>query len=900
MSSCELNKETRKFRIGFSQCGDADDWRKSMLGEMKRELAFYPEMELLYKQADDNSEKQVQQVRALLKEKINLLIISPNEAQPLTPVVEEAFNSGIPVIVVDRKIASSLYSNYIGADNYQLGKMAGDYVASLLQGKGNIIEVTGLPASSPAIDRDHGFRDALNTFKQIHLIAKVPGDWIKPKAEKEISSLKQMLPSANLIFAHNDVMARGTYEACKTNGANNIKIIGVDALPGMGMELVSNKILTASMLYPTGGAEAIRNAVKILNGQSLGKETLLQTLVVDSSNVHLMKLQSDKMLSQQRDIEKQQDMLAEQKRIYNNQRALLYVLTCSLGLAIFFAGLLFYSRNLNKKINKQLANQNDEISRQSAQLIEMSARAQAAHEARLNFFTNISHEFRTPLTLIMGPVDGMLENPKLQAHTRQQLMLIRNNAMRLLRLVNQLIDFRKIEFNKWKIRASENDLVFFANEIVQAFQEIARKRGIDCRMLTKERQLPVWIDVTMVDKVLYNLLSNSFKFTADNGSIILSIEKNSETDQAIIHVQDNGIGMTPDEQAHAFDTFYQGDHESHKGSGLGLSLSKELIELHRGSISVNSQKGKGTTFTITLPLGNSHFSPEEIATADAGPLADSEKELFIADLLSSIPVIDEQDAPVSEKRKETLLIIEDNPELRQFLHTQLSARYHIIEADNGTKGLQMAFDNLPDVVICDITMPGKDGITLTGLLKNDIRTSHIPVILLTARTAMEQQIEGFRSMADAYITKPFQFAVLNETLTSLLSNRNKLKEHFTTEVPAVIRPGAAKKTDRKFVSEFISVVENNISNDHFVIDDICKAMCISKVQLYRKVKTLMGTNINEYILNARLQKAKYYLQHEDLSVSEVSYKTGFSSPAYFATVFKTKTGVSPTAFKSQR
>lgn len=871
-----------------------------MLGEMKRELAFYPEMELIYKQADDNSQKQVQQVRELLKEKIDLLIISPNEAQPLTPVVEEAFNSGIPVIVVDRKIASSLYSNYIGADNYQLGKMAGDYVASLLQGTGNIIEVTGLPASSPAIDRDRGFRDALNMFKQIHLISKVPGDWIKPKAEKEISAIKHVLPTADLIFAHNDVMAQGTYEACKTNGVNNIKIIGVDALPGMGMELVSNKILTASMLYPTGGAEAIRNAIKILNGQSLGKETLLQTLVVDSSNVRLMKLQSDKMLSQQRDIEKQQDMLTEQKRIYNNQRALLYVLTCSLGLAIFFAGLLFYSRNLNKKINKQLANQNEEISRQSAQLIEMSAKAQAAHEARLNFFTNISHEFRTPLTLIMGPVDGMLENPKLQVHTRQQLMLIRNNAMRLLRLVNQLIDFRKIEFNKWKIRATENDLVLFANEIVQAFQEIARKRGIDCRMLTKERQLPVWIDVTMLDKVLFNLLSNSFKFTADNGSIILSIEKNSETNQAIIHVQDNGIGMTPDEQAHAFDTFYQGDHESHKGSGLGLSLSKELIELHRGSVSVNSQKGKGTIFTVMLPLGNSHFSAEEIATADAGPSGDSEKDLFIADLLSSIPSIDEQDTLVSEERKETLLIIEDNPELRQFLNTQLSARYHMIEADNGIMGLQMAFDNLPDVIICDITMPGKDGITLTGLLKNDIRTSHIPVILLTARTAMEQQIEGFRSMADAYITKPFQFAVLNETLTSLLSNRNKLKEHFTTEVPAEIRQGASKKTDRKFVSEFISVVENNISNDQFVIDDICKAMGISKVQLYRKVKTLMGTNINEYILSARLQKAKYYLQHEDLSVSEVSYKTGFSSPAYFATVFKTKTGLSPTAFKSQR
>jgi signal transduction histidine kinase/CheY-like chemotaxis protein/AraC-like DNA-binding protein/ABC-type xylose transport system substrate-binding protein len=898
--SCNSNNNQKKFRIGFSQCGDADFWRKSMLGEMKRELAFHPEMELIYKQADDNSPKQVGQVKELLNDKIDLLIISPNEAKPLTPVVEEVFNKGIPVIVVDRKIASSLYSNYIGADNYQLGKMAGEYVGSLLHGKGNIIEVAGLPESSPAIERDRGFRDGIQPFNSLKLIQRVNGNWIKPKAQAEVASLKDKLPETNLIFAHNDVMALGAYQACKDAGVDNVKIIGVDALPGKGagMEFVEDKILTASLLYPTGGAEAIRNAAKILNGQSLGKETLLQTLVVDSSNVRLMKLQSDKILNQQEDIEKQQEMIVEQKRIYNTQTSFVYVLTCMLGLVIFFAVLLWYSRNANKKINTKLAHQNEEISRQKEQLIEMSAKAEAAHEAKLNFFTKISHEFRTPLTLITGPIDEVLENPKLQTQARQQLSLVRKNATRLLKLVNQLIDFRKIEFNKMKIRATETDLVGFSNEIVQAFQDIARKRNIDCRLLTKERLLSVWIDVTMMDKVLFNLLSNAFKFTQDNGSIIVSIEKSSDANQAILTVQDTGIGMTPEEQVHSFDAFYQGDYESHKGSGLGLVLTKELIELHHGSINVQSKKGKGTTFTIMLPLGNTHFSTDEIGEDETAMFVDKDNNLFTADLLPAQDVVEDKPVERSHDDKATVLIVEDNPELRQFLHAQLSSTYEIMEAENGITGLQMVFDNMPDIIICDVMMPGKDGLTMTNQVKSDIRTAHIPVILLTAKATPEQQAEGFKNNADAYITKPFNFQILNQTLSSLLSNRTKLKEHFTTEIPAEIRSQSNKKTDRKFLADFASIVESNIANDQFVIEDICKGMGISKVQLYRKVKALLNTNINEYILNARLQKAKYYLQHENLTIAEVSYKTGFSSPAYFSTVFKSKLGVTPNAFRT--
>lgn len=901
--SCSDKGAQPTYRIGFSQCGDADDWRKYMLQEMKRELAFHQNLKLIYKQADDNSQRQVEQVRELLAEGIDLLLISPNEIQPLTPIVEEVYKKGIPVIVIDREIATFSYNNFIGADNYEVGKIAGQRAASLLNGKGHILQVTGLPNSSPAIGRQKGFEDALREWPGLKIQQTYQGDWVKPVfggAGAGPDSLLQALANTDLVYAHNDVMAMSVHEAARRAGLNHIRYIGVDALPvqGMGMDMVAEGTLSASMLYSTGGVEAIRNAVQVLKGQSLPKRTILPTLVVDSSNVRMMKLQSDKILSQQQDIENQQLIMAEQRRIYNNQRTTVYILMVTLSLAILFAGLLWYSSRINKQINRQLARKNEEISQQSEQLLEMSARANAASEARIHFFTNISHEFRTPLTLILGPLEELLENRKLQAPLRQQLSLMRKNVLRLLRLVNQLIDLRRIEFNKMQVRAVETDLIGFANEVVQLFQEIARRKQIDCRLLTGERSLPVWIDESMLDKVLFNLLSNAFKFTRENGSITLRIEKDETRQEAVIEVRDTGMGIPPQAQEHIFEIFYQGDHDTHKGSGLGLALCKELVELHHGSIGVQSQLGKGTAFTVRLPLGNRHFQPEELAAdaLESDWLLDEQK--YFDTEITTAAAAQEEDplTPQPNDERPTILIIEDNPEMRQFLRMRLQSQYEVLEAADGNSGLQQSMDHLPDGIICDVMMPGRDGITLTSQLKTDLRTAHIPVILLTARTATEQQLEGLKSRADAYITKPFDMAVLEQTLGSLLANRSQLKEHFTGVVPAEIRtPGG--KGDRKFVSTFTAIVEANIGNDHFSIEDLCKEMGISKVQLYRKVKALLNTNINEYILQARIQKARYYLQHEELTIAEVAYKTGFSSPAYFSTVFKNKVGVSPTAFR---
>ena len=892
--ACTREQKQRYYTIGFSQCVESDDWRKTMLQEMHRELAFHPYIHFIYRQADGNSQKQVMQANELLQSGIDLMIISPNEGEPLTTVVEQAYLKGIPVIVVDRKVATPHYSAFIGSDNYEIGKTAGEYAAHLLKGKGKIIEITGLPKSSPATERHNGFADAIKNYPSLQVVQQINGEWLPETAKDELSKIATRYPDVNLVFAQNDMMAQAAYEVFKDLVGIKPAIIGVDGLPSTGLKFVSEKTITATMLNPTGGEEIIRTAAKILNKEPFFKENLIQTTVIDSTNVRIMQLQVAKATSLQTQIERQESMLEEQVRIYNSQRTFVYVLVSSLFLSLFLGGLAFYSLQQYRKISKKLQLQNQEI-------LEHQVQLKAVNEAKVNFFTNISHEFRTPLTLILGPLEELMASNKNQYNTNQTLGLIRKNVMRLLRLVNQLMDFRKIEVNKMKLRASENDLIVFVSDIIQSYKSIAQKRNIDLRLITKEPQLNIWMDVTMLDKVIFNLLSNAFKFTKDNGYIHIYINKSENSHTAVIKIEDNGVGMSKDAVEHAFDVFYQGEYENYKGSGLGLALSKNLIELHKGSIAVTSENLKGTTFEIQLPLGNAHLAKDEIVDASTvaiHPILYEHEKIYTADLTTEQTVKHEEETNQT-KKEYTILIIEDNADLRHFLTEKFNPQYQILEADNGQTALQLAFDHIPDLILCDVVIPGKDGLALTRIIKTDFRTSHIPVVLLTAKTSIEQQIEGIKNWADAYVTKPFNTTFLDQTIKNLLANRARLKEHYTGEIPVALNTQVISKPDRKFISEFTALVESNLSNEDFNIDGICKNLGISKVLLYKKVKTLLNMNVNDYILGTRLQKAKYLLKNESFTIAEIASKTGFASPAYFSTVFKSKNGMTPKEFREK-
>ena len=392
---------------------------------------------------------------------------------------------------------------------------------------------------------------------------------------------------------------------------------------------------------------------------------------------------------------------------------------------------------------------------------------------RREFLSNVSHEFKTPLTLIMGPIEELMEKgAEGRINVSENLSMIRKNAMRLLRLVNQLMDFRKIEDRKMLVKASELDVVDFIADIMTAFERLAQKRKMDFQLITDHKQLYAWFDPDMIDKVIFNLLSNAFKFTNDRGKIYVRITIDDAHKNVVICIEDNGLGMSEEHIRHAFDRFYTGENLT--GNGIGLSLSKEFIELHHGELVLTSEKGRGTRFCIMLPFGTAHFDDQQLFSGKFNWQRNSSYD-FLNEY--SLPPQMIESHEFNSKKDYTLLLIDDNSELRQFVKNRLQAFYNIEEAHDGATGLRLAFEIVPDLIICDVMLPGKDGFEVVKTVKEDLRTSHIPTIILTAKGSIEQRIVGIQSGADEYITKPFVLEYLHERIKALIRSREQLKDN---------------------------------------------------------------------------------------------------------------------------
>jgi DNA-binding response OmpR family regulator/two-component sensor histidine kinase len=484
---------------------------------------------------------------------------------------------------------------------------------------------------------------------------------------------------------------------------------------------------------------------------------------------------------------------------------------------------------------------------------------------------------------------------------QQSIGHIRQNAFRLLRLVNQLMDFRKVESQQLKLRASENDLVSFVRNIMESYGKTAQNRSIDFQLLTRQEQVPVWFDVGMMDKVLFNLLSNAFKFTPDGGKIHLFISVDNFENNVKLVIEDTGKGITAAEVKHVFEPFFQGEEQKMTGTGLGLSLSKSLVELHGGNISVQSSKGKGSRFTVSLPLGRQHLQEAQIIQ---GEIQYQFREDFF--LASGIETEVSEVETESIAATQLVLVIEDNEDLQYFLRKKLSHNFQIVQATEGNEGLKKAFEFTPDLIICDIMLPGMNGLEIARTLKSDLRTSHIPIILLSARSTIEQQIEGTETGADSYITKPFNVQFLRAKIKSLLLNRQVLRESYSNrllvhvpEVSAIELPETASPLDRDFIQKFVGYLEQHYARQDFQVADLCQELGLSRSQLYRKVNALLGDSISDCIQHIRLKKAEELLLASKLSVAEIAYQVGYSSPDYFSTVFRSRYGVSPTTFRKK-
>jgi signal transduction histidine kinase/DNA-binding response OmpR family regulator len=559
----------------------------------------------------------------------------------------------------------------------------------------------------------------------------------------------------------------------------------------------------------------------------------------------------------------------------------------SAGVAILFAFMIFRFYRYRSEKNRQLYEAQQAQTRQLQEIDRMKSR----------FFANISHEFRTPLTLILGPIASLIH--KQDQKGQQTLLMMQRNARRLLKLINQLLDLSKIESGKLQLHASPGKIVSFARGIVMSFESLADQKGILLRFNASEDDMVVYYEPDKIEQVLTNLLSNAFKFTDKDGKISVSVKRMTRDEKEFlqIRVKDTGIGISQDELPYIFDRFFQADSsdtKEHEGTGIGLSLVKEFVKLHGGEARVESEKNRGTTFRIFLPFGKEHLREEDIATFS--PTTSAEKNL---EAEISIQVVDDVHQKDGGDGKPSILIVEDNADLRAYIRSSLDETYHIVEAIDGKDGLKKATELTPDLVISDVMMPKVNGIELCRRLKNDERTSHIPVILLTAKTSEEDKLAGLESLADDYLGKPFQVRELMARTKNLIAIRKSLQGRFRGSVVVKPKDIEVSSMDQVFLEKLLAALEENLEDEDFGVEELSANLAMSRVHLHRKLQSLTNHTPSQFIRRFRLQRAMDLLKKNAGTVSEIAYSVGFSSPTYFSKCFVEEYGYPPREVKSQ-
>lgn len=890
--SCKQEGE-KKFVVGVSHSSINDSWRKAMVLDMQVKASEYPGLTLQIKDAGEDNDTQIKQIREFIKQRVDLVIISANESEPVTTAAVEAFRAGIPTIIIDRKIYSEEYTTFIGADNYEIGRAAGLFINSLLKKKKTtIVEVWGREGSSSARDRHNGFSDALIHNDNV-ILKTVYGRWHSKETKENIAALG-LFDDIDIVYAHNDVMALAAREAIMEIdplAVKRIKFIGIDALPGKGkgIEAVSNGYLTASFVYPTGGTTAIKVAWQILNGQPVSKQYALTSALIDKENAGTLYLQTEQLADYQEQIEKQRNNLEEmlsEYRFLQNSVGLILLLLGVVGLLALYVIHIF--RKVQRK-NHELKRTNIQVEQQREELAVANRKIEQATTRKLQFFTNVSHEIKTPLTLILGPLNKLSKELPPDSPLADDIHIIKKNADRLKRVVSQLLDFRKVESNKMDMRVTEIDLVTFIEDISSYFDSMAQSKQIQYSFQHDVSSVMLWVDTDKMEKILANLLSNAFKFTPDGGTVTIRLQDHAG--YVILSVEDNGKGIQPQNLSSVFDQFFTADHLT--GTGIGLHLTHEFVGMHKGSIRVESEPGKRTVFFVELPKGKSHFD-ESCVFAPS-----------VTELSSGVANLDtrEMDEIVNRTYDYTILIVEDDPDINAYLQKELKPNFRILAAENGRVAVDILAKENVSLVISDVMMPEMNGYELCKRIKSDIVFSHIPVILLTALSDDKQRMYGIASGADEFIQKPFNIEEVKLRIVRLLEERARLRNAFAQELqsPAAsgLKTDKAESMDELFMRKFMALIEESYPDSNFSIEKASEMLGLSRVHLYRKVKELTGVTPTDFLRNYRLKQAAALLRQKDCNVNEAAYATGFSSPPYFSKCFKAVYNITPTEYQEK-
>ena len=730
LASCST-KEV-KYKIGVSQCSD-DIWRNWQNAELRLEANIHEGVELRFVAAHDDSETQIQQVDSLVDSGIDLLIVAPNQLQRVSPAIDRAFDSGIPVIVFERKTNSHKYTAFMSADNYEMGHQMGQYIATRLEGKGKVLEILGLKGSSPAEDRHRGFCDALSDYPDIEIVASLQGDWTEESSYKAVKAYQGDLGKIDYVFGHNDRMAIGARKVfeerrLQVSGGKGLPLFcGIDGLPGEqgGIRLVRDSLLDATYIYPTRGDQLLQLALSILDGKPYEKETMLTSALVTHENANVLFLESDEVMRQSQKLDQLQQMANVYMERLDSQRTILWLtIILIILLQVVVVGTWLYHK----------------------QSVRLARERGAMEREQLDFYTQVSHELRTPLTLIDGPLTQLAESDdagKVSPRTAELFDIVRRNVAQLTGIINKMLDVQ--------------------------------------------------------------VSGDSAKVSAETKQMAAALK-------------------------------------------TGVS-----------------------TEAPAAPSSNPSGSPQY-----------------------------------------SVLIVDDNADIRTYLRSILQDRYQLFEAEDGLQGMAVARAEVPDLIVSDVMMPIMNGLEFCQQVKSDIVTSHIPVILLTARALNQHQIEGYESGADAYITKPFSTPLLLARIDNLLRNRRRLKDLWGSnkaeeektpkskpiEQPAAVQEPGDEGKENLFITRIKEILETRMADSDLSVETIGADIGLSRVQLYRKVKALTGYTPVDLLRKARLEKARQMLLTTDLSVSEVAYKVGFTSPSYFSKCFKDEYGIVPGVARS--
>ena len=860
-SACSDNN-VKKYVIGVSQCSE-DIWRDKLNNELVMSTYQHDNVTLKFASANDNDRLQKQQIEQFIKEGVNLLIVSPNQIHTISSVIDKAYDAGIPVILFDRKTDSRKYTAFIGADNYEAGHEIGYFIGQQLEGKGNIAEICGLQASSPAIERNRGFMDALKNYPDIKVVARGYGDWIKESGVTAMDSiLVQSKEPFQYVFAQNDRMALGALQSIKKHKVKGIKIVGIDALPvpGGGMENVRDGNLEASYIYPTRGDSVMQLALNILEKKPYKRDNYLKGALVTKANANVLLMQNEEMNKQTARLNALHGKVDTYLVQYNHQK--MYIVLFSIILLLLIGIMVYIYRTILMK-----------------RRIE-----EEANKAKLQFFTNISHELRTPLTLIADPVNYIIHDDNLNSQQRSMLQIVQRNVLVLTQLVSEILDFRKVQNGKMELRLSDFNLAESMKQWIMLFSASAQKKHIAISMDAPDT-IMLRADQDKIERICYNLLSNALKYTSEGGEISLMAKE--EGGRVMISVADNGCGISSDELPYIFDRFYQAKNAG-RGTGIGLAIVKAFTELHHGEVSATSIEGKGSTFTIHIPVRQKG----EVTNQSTEKIEQLVEPSSAEEVPNQARHIDELIQPYQTDKPE-VLIIDDNIDIRTYLRSVLSEKYNVSEAADGKAGLELARKIVPDIVLSDIMMPVMDGLAFCQQLKTDKAISHIPVILLTARSLDEQRAEGYEHGADAYLSKPFSLRLLLSRIDNLIESRKKLNQTWSKGVEDDEIGNISNEIDKSFLKQLRKIIQENLANSDLSVEQIGDEIGLSRVQLYRKVKALTGYSPVEIVRKARLTRARHFLQTTERTVSEVAYAVGFSTPSYFSKCYKDEFGENP-------